>query len=83
MVRCSAQGLLRTTITMLLRCSRTHRTGGNFSREVTEIFLLRDLLNHWLVKMAESGKLRRIIGKYEKVRSKLGACRLILFMSEG
>ena len=33
--------------------------------------------------MAESGKLRRIIGKYEKVRSKLGAYRLILFMSEG
>ena len=42
-----------------------------FSREVTKIFLFRDLLNHWLVKMAESGKLRRIIGKYEKVRSKL------------
>ena len=41
-----------------------------FSREVTKIFLFRDLLNHWLVKMAESGKLRRIIGKYEKVRSK-------------
>ena len=38
-------------------------------REVTKIFLFRDLLNHWLVKMAESGKLRRIIGKYEKVRS--------------
>ena len=41
-----------------------------FSKEVTKIFLFRDLLNHWLVKMAESGKLRRIIGKYEKVRSK-------------
>ena len=27
----------------------------------------RDLLNHWLVKMKESGKLRRIINNYKKV----------------
>ena len=29
----------------------------------------RDLLNHWLVKISESGKLKRIINKYEKVNS--------------
>ena len=37
-----------------------------FKRGETDL-TRRDLLNHWLVKMTESGELKRITGKYEKV----------------